>query len=269
MHDVAIGQHSDTNVRILIVAHKKDFTTLPLALKYAMSALRNYKIATPCVIVPDEFLVECRQVLARTGITQVEVLGENSFFSEEELKSLKENFGKRFGWVLQQLLKLRKIMSNDDKYWMLVDADTLLLRSRNWLDNKGRHILTPTYEFHEPYYKFLEGAGLVCLDHSLSFIPHHMFIDRNFLIQALTRIGVNDDKDLIELVESADTTQDSPFSIDYELYGQYMHVFHPEKINLAKWSNVSVQRPENTREIERIAERLTSNFASVSFHDYL
>lgn len=268
-YEKAIGQHFETNVRILIVAHKKDFETLPLALKYAVAALRNYATSTPYVIVPDESLVECRQVLAGSGISQVEVFGENNFFTQDELESLKENFGKRFGWVLQQLLKLRKIWSGDDKYWLLVDADTLLLRPRNWLDSKGRQILTPTWEFHEPYYKFLERTGLVGVDHSLSFIPHHMFIDRDFLIQALTGIGVKEEEDLISLVKSADTNQESPFSIDYELYGQYMHVFHPEKINLAKWSNLGVRKPSNTSEIAKIAERLTSNFASVSFHDYL
>jgi hypothetical protein len=268
-YELETDQHFATNIRILIVAHKKDFATLPLALKYAVAALRNYKIPTPYVIVPDESLLECRQVLAQNGISKVEILGENSFFSADELESLEESFGKRFGWVLQQLLKLRKICSDNDKYWLLVDADTLLLRPRNWFDDKGRQILTPTWEFHKPYYNFLEGKGFVGVDHSLSFIPHHMFIDRDYLIQALTTIGVNEDNDVIALVKAADTNQESPFSIDYELYGQYMHIFHPEKINLAKWSNVGVPRPSNTSEIVRIAERLNSKFASVSFHDYL
>lgn len=256
-----------TKIQVLIVAHEKDFGTLPFALKYAMKSIQGFEQVTSTVVVPDDSVEKCAELMELYGLTEVSILGESRFVPRSE--ELRTAYKFRYGWVLQQLIKISAVLSSEDDYWLIVDADTLLLRPRLWLDDDGVQILTPSWEFHRPYYDFLSKSGFTEIDENYSFVSHHMFIQRELLAEAFLTIGVKTSSDLVDLITTPPIEGESPFSLDYELYGQFLLMERPNRLKLAKWSNCSYSRTLAAGKYEEIAEMQAPNFASISFHDYL
>ena len=63
-----------------------------------------------------------------------------------------------YGWVLAQYLKIWTVATSESEGVLVLDADTLLLSPRIFLDRSGKQILTPSVEFHRTYYAFLANA---------------------------------------------------------------------------------------------------------------
>jgi hypothetical protein len=76
-------------------------------------------------------------------------------------------------------------------------------------------------EFHEPYFKHLEPILPWNVKARYSYVTHHMLflpkLLQNFMHQ-VTSIGL--DTFFVKIMEASELNQHSPFSIDYELYGQ-------------------------------------------------
>ena len=254
---------SDINVGLLYVAHQKDFHNLEFSLKCAIDSLRQYSLVQITIIVPDSQIEACKSLLKNLEV-KITIMAESEFMEKAEIAELQSKFIERRGWALQQILKLKFVMRSQINNWLVVDADTFLLRRRNWIDRSGRQILMQSWESHDPYYQFLEHAKLD-INRNFSFITHHMFYQKHLLCQALAEVGVHQQEQLVPLTLTSDSNQNSGFSIDYELYGQYLLNYKPEFIRLEKWSNISIDEKVPSTQIAQM-ER---SYASVSLHDYL
>jgi len=69
------------------------------------------------------------------------------------------------------------------------------------------------------------------------------------------------------LVENADQNEESALSVDFELYAQAILRLYPQKVELRKFSNISVTRSKSTNFASLKKEY--SDFNSVSMHSYL
>ena len=77
------------------------------------------------------------------------------------MEALKLRFQSRYGWTLQQFLKISFVLESSLDAILIVDADTVLLEERSWISDSGRQILTPSDEFNISYYDFLSTIGIL------------------------------------------------------------------------------------------------------------
>lgn len=244
---------------ILVVAHVKDFEILPLSLKAAIRHTRHHPNSSITVIVPDKDAAFC-QYLLKKELIGATVLSESQFLNESEMSRIRSSFGERAGWVIQQILKIRFVLSTKSPATIVIDADTILQIDRLWIDEFGVQVLTPTWEYHEAYYSFLSKYEIVGTKPIYTFVPHHMVFQRSILIEALSTAGLLDNEDLIvEVLKNGSTGEQSPFSIDYELYAQFLFNKYPSLVYLEPWANLSTEILQRDR---------IPGYASVSIHSY-
>lgn len=260
-------------IEVLYVATEKDFEILKSTLSVTLKSLSNYQVSSVTIIVPDNQVKTILDLLPKTETPAV-IVPEGSLVSHAEIKRLKEFFGDRYGWVLQQILKILFVRNSSYLGVLVVDADTALLTSRIWIDSNHRQVLCPTWENHAPYYKFLEEREIPVNPPKFTFVSHHMLFQPIFLNEILHLQGWDTTEKILEsLISSTSAKENSPFSIDYELYAQYLYLNHPEKVVLEKWANYEAEPRKSSESLTEYAQRVTSRslgkYASVSFHSYL
>jgi hypothetical protein len=213
------------------------------------------------VIAPTSSVAE----VGRRLDLSVNVIDEHDILPTSLSQSIAERFPSRASWVLQQVLKVAAVVNSDALGVLVVDADTILIHPRTWLTREGVQVLTPTIEWHEPYYSFLTklpNGHLASPSHS--FVPHHMVMQPKIMGAILESMTFNNVGALVEsLGTESDFSSPSMFCIEYELYAQGLLHLRPELVSLAKWSNVSM--PRNSEELGPSC----LDFMSVSEHHYL
>lgn len=260
-------------LELLYVATIKDFEVLALTIPTTLDSMSNFRISRISIIVPDEHLETLMSSIPKLPV-EINLILESSLISAVEAQKLKEHFANRYGWVLQQVLKILFVSQSDSDGVLVVDADTALLCQRNWLDSGGKQVLTPTWEFHPPYYKFLEYHNLIEGVPGLTFVSHHMIFQPHVMNEIFVFLGWFTNLDIVKSLTSLSLEQEnSPFSIDYELYAQYLYRFYPEKVSLEKWGNLESLRTLNHESVKDFIRCVIANsqgkYASVSFHSYL
>ena len=183
-------------------------------------------------------------------------------------------FRARAGWVTQQFTKLSFAHSSEANGVLAVDADTFLTKKRGFLDRTGRQVLLPTWDYHEPYLSAIKklDVGFANLTPAnLSYVCHHMLYQPDLVRGMVLSLGYTSILDLFRfaITSCSAESQMSPFSLDYELYGQWITRYRRDRFVLARWSNAAVSRGDPL-----IAELTAGDFscvdyASVSFHHYI
>jgi hypothetical protein len=261
-------------IEILSVAAKKDFATLIFAMESAVENSINQivklTIVSPKKDIDEEFIRKLRGKLSGVEIIFVP---EEDIIGDEIRIELRELFGARYGWILQQLLTIEFCLNSHQKGVLVLNADTILTQKKIWLDNKGQQILMPSLEFHPPYYDFLHKAFGFSRYPKYTFITHHMLFQPIVMRYIFDELGIKNLRDLLEKMKQyADLNVPSPVCLEFEIYGQGILKYMPEKTKLVRFSNIGIPRPEKLEEgIEKIRLEYVSNrkVNSISFHDYL
>jgi hypothetical protein len=260
-------------IEILFIAARKDFRTLEVAINGVIETCPQ-EISRISIVVPVQDLEHCEAVVASCAPSEIEIKirSESSVLDESLANLIFSRFEARGGWILQQVLKLEYVRSSASAGVLIIDADTILVKNRTWLNSDGIQALMPSWEYHRPYFNFLSTLtpfkSLAPFFPKFSFISHHMLMQPNVVKEIYLSCGWNDPKTLVQFIcQLSNIDSQSPISIDYELYGHYLLLNHPEKVNLVKWANVSARYRENIS-IELLKQRY-SHFASVSLHTYL
>jgi len=234
----APNPHSFT---LIFVATSKDISVLPTSLTCAVDALRNHSLHEIVIYVPDRD-IEALSSSLKSISEKVQVKSENSFFPFSEISThFNSIFEGRGNWCVQQILKVHAVMNCKTEYAMVVDADTLLLRERPWVDVHGRTLLNPSLEYHVPYYDVLQKIGVQLRKPALSFVPHHMVYDVFLFNRYLQEFRIQTIEDLKSKFDFLNSSFGfSPFCIDYELYGQREYQQRGETLILTRWANISI-----------------------------
>jgi len=263
----------DKSLNLLYVSTSKDFKMLPLSVEGGFYSTTNFREVFATVIVPDDQVAECNSVLsALLKKYPIQILAESSLVPVKYIDDLKNKFGWRFGWVLQQILKTKFSVDSVSDFVLIIDSDTILLRKRNWVLDNGKQLLTPSWEYNPSYYRFLNEKGNFPLQPKYTFVSHHMLTQPHLFKKATQILGWSTLDSLVKsLVEYEAEGELSPFCIEYELYGQYMHLFEPKLCFLEKWGNTSVpaQTLLESADYEEIRKKYAVSLASVSAHSYL
>jgi hypothetical protein len=260
-------------IEILVVATKKDFDILPYAIQFAINNSQN-QIFKVTIICPAVDISEIYENYLQSVLPKVKII----FLSEEDVvpirirESLKKNFKLNSGWVLQQFLTVEHCLKSQARGILVVNADTILLRPQSWLDDKNNQILMPSFEFHQPYYDFLNRAFNFDKTPRYTFVSHHMLIQPLFLREIFGKLGIDNLEYLFSSVMKFEIKDEaSPVCLEFELYAQGLMKFFPNLVSLVKFSNISVEREAilgKNIKLE-ILETYRRVYNSVSAHSYL
>jgi len=172
----------------------------------------------------------------------------------------------RAGWLFQQFLKLSADkISNSDSY-LFADTDTIFIRPQKF-ESGGKYIFDVSDEYHVPYFKMYKRlVGEDTLE-VISFIAHHMIVNKKILIEI---------KDMIEkrfgcrwyeaILQNIDKDEPSGFS-EFELYGHYMLNHYRDAMKIEYWYNKSISRKEIYK-IDELVELNKDKYKTLSFQSY-
>ena len=253
-------------IELLFVVARKDAKFLSSSIKGAFESTRCHKIISVTVICPSkdlEFIHEITDPIKEP----IRVVAEDDVIEQVYLSRIKDTFGSRSGWVLQQLLKIYYAKNSESPGILLIDADTVLLKNRVWLDSNSVQILMPTWEHHTPYYDFLRSNSYKLGDDTFSYVSHHMLIQPKILREMLVSYGLDKLDMTLDILSKFSSSGNSPFSIDYEMYAQYLIAVHPTLVRYEKWANFSVNNLSG-KDLDNLLKIWKKRYNSISAHSY-
>lgn len=248
------------HIEVVIPCGPGDVEVLPRVIESAPNGSTN-PLRVIHVVAPTDTI----GALKRTVGAETNLIDENDLLGASLVATIGARFPTRRNWVLQQAVKVGAVITSEANGVLILDADTLLLRPRTWLTNDGRQVLTPTIEWHQPYYDFLSRlSGNRWASPEYSFVPHHMLMQPKLMTNFLESLQIEGLQGLVDaLGDESQYQTDSMFCIEYELYAQGLRSLSPNSAVLAKWSNRNVPRERGVSMDRRVP------YMSVSQHHYL
>jgi len=251
------NQNSTPEIELMIPVTQKDSDVLDLSVTGAVTHVQNHikKISLVC---PDSIVNELR-----TRYPDYDVVSENSLISPTLEKLVHDYFKPdRQGWIKQQFLKKLFVLRCSNPV-LVLDADTIILKPKIWINSMGTQILGISDEYHSPYAEhFSNFSGLP--NPPWSFVTHHQLMQPRIIREFLNE----NDESIERYIKSALRNEHSSIS-EYHSYGTWMFYKHADSIIYSKWTNQSVSKVEGLNlELSEIKEKFP-RACSVSFHDYL
>ncbi len=263
----ALVDQQETPIRLLYVAHPKDFGVLPHSLESSRRHTQN-PITEVVVVSPSPRGAE-RALRGSGGGVSLTFLDERDAVSDSARRMLRQTFGTRYGWALQQFLKIYGVLDRPDLSTLVVDSDTLFFRDKTWID--GSKQLLYFRGFNNPkYYEFLSAWNAFRADGAKSFVTHFQLMQPDVMALSLEYFFSTLDRDEIvaAVCESALRLHSTDFCVDYEPYGQFLSRFFPERFLFDKYSNIGLSR--SALDFDSLAKHPGDfPFASANVHDYL
>jgi hypothetical protein len=261
---ISLAQPSDPlrdrnlpTIDIAIPCHNKDFDNLPLIIQGAKANSSN-PIGNIRLITPEYLSMELQ-----IRFPDCLVSTDESVLGADLVKAINELVPEeRTGWIIQQVIKFRIAIMSEQVATLILDADTVLLSPKIWLDSEGTQILCIANEFHLPYKKHIRKV-FGGQTHLLSFVTHHQLMQRDSVREIFGQNG----EGLIEWLKLADFNESSSIC-EYETYGEWMVKHKPNQVVFAKWNNIPAKLNSGNASYAKILSDY-SKYGSVSNHSYL
>lgn len=256
----------------LWVVRPKDFSLLPHSLKaviqHSLNPLSHVTVISPDSVGAREALAGVMEKIASS--TSVVFHTDEDYLDPVSVDLLDSHFGSSAGWAKQQIIKTLAVARDGPNPTLIMDSDTVLLQDKVWLFPDSRQLMYSRAFCNPDYFTFLNAWGYEQVDTTKSFVTHHQIVNSNRTKEALQqRLGGADPANLTRAVITAATTLDlTRFSLDYELYGQFMNAHHRSELVMDKYSNSDLPRPQGDRAVQELIASLRAkgDFNSASFH---
>lgn len=254
-------------IDVLIPAHPKDAFALRYALSSAQAGSAN-PIRRFVVVTLDDAVAELGEKLP-TGtevVSESSVLGELGPWVREHVPP------EARGWVIQQCIKILWVLGNDASATLVLDADTILLKPRTWLNERGVQALCVSVERHREYVRHSTRCWPVSEEsQSVSYVTHHQLMQTRFLQEMFPDGAAS----LRRWVAHADFRQPSALS-EYHSYGAWVRTFRKADAVCASFKNRGrlldeLLDDENREGAEGVRIALMARYpklASLSFHSW-
>jgi len=153
------------------------------------------------------------------------------------------------GWVFQQQIKLGANAFVMQKYFLVVDGDTVLTNSHKFIEG-DKLMFFQSSEWHQLYFDTFKKIFGYSKSSSLSHVAHMMIFDVALLEEMKKEIEEKTKKPWKNCI--TDT-----FS-EYETYSNWMLVHYPHRV---------IERPFYNKALRR--GKMASGYNSLSFHSYI
>lgn len=265
---VGIGVDNMTDI-ILSVCKARDIEVWKTSSNFMDALLSTDRYI---VIVPDEEVLQFEAV----SPDSFEVLSEDQFVTmpqraklRERLKS--ESMEDRFGWYLQQLIKLSALQNFSDYDQLVIwDADTVPLKQINFFNNRGEPIHFIGTEHHEPYFSTIEDLLRMQKLVGYSFITQNFPITGKIADSFFEYIEERHQTNWFDaVVETVAASESSGFS-EYETLGTFItnQYSNLPNITLTPWVRNGYAEA-GTADISTAIERLREQqYAYAAFEDF-
>jgi len=244
-------------IDIAIPCHVKDFENLPLVVHGVRANIRN-PVGKIILITPDYLSKDLQSQFPDCHVlTDENVLGAD--IANAIARLVPQD---RRGWITQQIIKFRVALFSGEVATLILDADTILLKPRIFLDAQGIQILCIATEYHSPY-KEHQRKVFGGQNHLLSFVTHHQLMKRDTLRGIFGQNG----EGLLHYINLADFSERSAVS-EYDTYGEWILAHKPNEITFAKWNNFPVRINPSKTSYKEIQDKYRLYY-SISSHSYL
>jgi hypothetical protein len=257
------GAVSQEMIDVIIPATDKDSKILPYTIDGIFKYIRH-PINKVIVISPYS-----REILHICSQKNCQFIHEDSILPLTRKDIPYEVNGlDRSGWLFQQLLKLAADSLSQAKYYLILDADTVLIRPQVF-EIDGKVVFLHSDEHHQPYFDLYYKLFSRKTKSNLSFVCHHMLFEKNKICELKKEIEIRypGNRWYEILLSQIDRSNASSMS-EYELYGQWMLQNYSEKIIREYWFNRGFA-VKMLKDIDVLIEELSTEYRSLSFHSYL
>lgn len=216
-------------LHLVSVAHRE---TLPVWKVAQEALLRHVQCDTYTVIVPEKDLSLFRSI----SIAPVTVTSEERFAKEIRplLSRRLPESSERFGWYLQQFLKLaavREITLHSNA--IIWDADTVPLRQIQFFTEDYDPIFFVGSENHPPYFSAIRRSLALEKREHFSFIAQCFPVKKEFGQVFFSTLEANGERWFEPLLSGIDFAENSGFS-EYETMGTFMSQRFRERLHFQK-----------------------------------
>lgn len=246
-------------IDVLIPAVEKDLSTLP----YVINSVRKYvthPIGQIYVVSPPSSRIKalCQQKRCKY-INEHTVLP----IRKKDIHYRTSRWD-RSGWLLQQLLKLSGDKICSRKHFLVIDADTVLIRPHLFRSKQKTIYYCRKWsrgEYFRAYRRLLGNKATS----PVSFVTHYMLFDKAKLIRLKRRIEERHRCSwYTAILKSVNRSSQFGFS-EFETYGNYVNTAYPgsmiirPSLNKSLFTNASALTPAQI-------QKLSTRFRSLSFH---
>lgn len=254
-----IQQRSSTKIDVLIPAIDKDLATLP----YVIDSVRKYvmhPIGKIMIVSPDSQRI--KNLCARKNCTFVHentvlpITKKNIHYSSRKWD--------RSGWLFQQLLKFGGSSKVSQKFYLVIDADTVLIRPHLFRSGGKQIFYCRNWsqpEYFNTYRKLLGKRA----SRPSSFVTHYMLFEKAKLARLKKKIAARHNTSWHSaIIRSINKSKQFGFS-EFETYGNFLYASSPKRVILKKALNKSLSMNPAGIPKKRI-KKLARTYRSISFH---
>jgi hypothetical protein len=259
--DQAGDQHSATAIDCLIVAASKDTAVIG----YTIEGLRrNLRHPNPRIAIIGQDDPSLEEMASRIGV---------GFVSERTLLPITKsdidyqfNGRDRSGWLFQQLLKLVGDQIVTTEHYLVIDADTVLVRPQSFLQDQSP-VLLHSDEHHAPYFDVAATLLGHTTANTLSHVAHMMLFSVDRVRALRQHLETRHGRAWYDAIV-ANTRRDtgSGFS-EFELYGQWCEMRYATETVHDYWHGRSLTR-DQLRPLGELEQTYGAEHRAVSFHSY-
>ncbi|QUL53147.1 hypothetical protein KDC22_22340 [Paenibacillus tritici] len=250
---------SAPSIDILIPAIEKDLATLP----YVIDSLRRYvqhPISNIYIVSPNNSRI--RQLCSRKScvfVNETTVLP----FTKKAIRYSSTRWN-RSGWLYQQLLKMNGDHICREKYFLVVDADTVLIRPHRFRSG-GKSIFYcrnwSQPEYFRTYRKLLGAAASA----PKSCVTHYMLFESAKLASLKRTIEARHGMSWhAAIIRSINKKRQFGFS-EFETYANYVYSGNRTAVLLKNAKNKSLKIPAGSLTQSQI-QKYAGSYRSLSFH---
>ncbi|MBW5467391.1 hypothetical protein GPJ61_05835 [Brevibacillus formosus] len=251
--------NSSIKIDVLIPAIEKDLGTLP----YVIDSIRKqvkHPVGRIMVVSPPSKRIQalCRRKNC-TFINEKRVLPITK--KDIHYQTKRTN---RSGWLLQQLLKLAGGNLTKQRYYLVIDADTILIRPHVFLVNGKTVFYCRNWSRPEYFrtYKKLMGTKPTA---SRSFVAHYMLFDKSKLSRLKSKIEARHKTRWYWAIIKKTNKQSYAGFSEFETYGNFVKAHYPGHQLVISSLNKSLSSKPASLTRKRIV-RLAQKYRSISFH---
>ncbi|MDT3701162.1 MAG: DUF6492 family protein [Thermincola sp.] len=258
-------------IDVIIPVIEKDLDVFP----YTVDSIRKqvrHPIGEIFVVAP-----ESKKIRELSGAKGCIYVNENSVLpiskADINYSPVRRNISvDRSGWLFQQFLKLGGDTLGDSDGFMVIDADTVLIRPHIFEQN-GKMALFCRSLYYRPYfttYQRLLGENAPGPLQAKFFVSHYMYFNKKRLAELKKVIEMRHDTEwYTAIIKCMSKKQWDSFS-EFETYGNFMLKNHPAEIILKPRRNLSCKRTSIKNIAKMNMNQLAQKygFRSVSFHSW-
>lgn len=255
-------------IDVVFVCHPKDHRTLELAIDGIRTNGEN--IGRIIVVSAYQFAHNAEWFDEALFPFNKETVALEIFNNDEaQARQFVDSYGRRLGWIYQQILKLYApfIIPEISPNVLVIDADTIFLNPTAFIDGENRGLFNPGTEYHKPYFEHAARLlpGFKKQYSGYSGVSHHMLLQRPIvedLFQAIENThSIEPWRALLRCI-SHDDLYRSCLS-EYEIYFNFAFSKTDQvKIRQLRWKNLHFSEPE-------IDKLRAEGYNYVSCHSYL